>query len=67
MVEVYGPDRILVNSSADWGPSRPSAVADFILVMRRRDHSEATIRKVVYDNPLAFLSQSRNFRFTPRT
>ena len=26
MIEIYGPERILVNSSADWGPSDPLAV-----------------------------------------
>jgi len=66
MIEVYGPERILVNSSADWGPSRPLAVCDFILEMRRRGHPDSLIRKVVYDNPLEFFNQSRNFRFTPR-
>lgn len=65
MVEMYGPERLLVNSSADWGPSRPTAVPDFIFLMRKRGHSEATIRKVVYDNPLEFLRQSRHFQFTP--
>jgi len=62
MVERYGPERILVNSSADWGPSRPTAVPDFILVMRRRGHPEEVIRKVVYDNPRAFLAGSAHFR-----
>jgi predicted metal-dependent TIM-barrel fold hydrolase len=66
MVEMYGPERLLVNSAGDWGPSKPTAVPDFILAMRKRGHAESTIRKVVYDNPLAFFSQSRNFRFTPR-
>jgi uncharacterized protein len=65
MVEVYGPERILVNSSADWGPSDPLAVPQFMFVLRRRGHCEAMIRKIVYDNPLAFLNQSRNFQFTP--
>ena len=65
LVEVYGTERILVNSSADWGPSRPTAVPDFIHVMRRRGHSEADIRTIVYDNPLAFFNQSRNFQFVP--
>jgi len=65
MVEIYGPERILANSSADWGPSRPTAVPDFILVMRRRGHSEALIRRIVYDNPLEFFNQSRHFEFTP--
>lgn len=65
MVEIYGPERILVNSSADWGPSRPTAVADFIQVMLGRGHSEAEVRRIVYDNPLRFFHQSRNFHFTP--
>ena len=63
MVEMYGPERILVNSSADWGPSDPLAVAQFMFVMRRRGHAESLIRRVVYDNPLEFLGQSRHFDF----
>ena len=65
MVEHYGPERLLVNSAGDWGPSKPTAVPDFILAMRRRGHSEAEIRRVVYENPLEFFSQSRNFAFQP--
>jgi hypothetical protein len=65
MVEMYGPDRVLVNSSADWGPSNPLAVAELIFTMQRRGHDEAVIRQLVYDNPLAFMSQSRNFQFAP--
>src|SRR5688572_26518482 len=61
MVEMYGPERLLVNSAGDWGPSKPTAVPDFILAMRRRGHSEALIRKIVFDNPLEFFSASRNF------
>ena len=62
LVEIYGAERMLVNSSADWGPSRPTAVADLIAVMRRRGQSESLIRKIVYDNPLEFLRQSRHFK-----
>lgn len=65
IVERYGPQRLLVNSAGDWGPSRPTAVPDFIIEMRRRGHPEATIRRVVYDNPLEFFRQSRNFQFQP--
>jgi predicted metal-dependent TIM-barrel fold hydrolase len=64
MVEVYGPERLLINSSADWGPSCPTAVPDFILAMRLRGHPESIIRKLVYDNPLEFFNQSRNFQFS---
>lgn len=66
MVEMYGPERLMVNSAGDWGPSKPTAVPDFIFEMRRRGHSESLIRRVVYENPLEFFGQSANFQFTPR-
>jgi uncharacterized protein len=65
MVEMYGPERLLVNSAGDWGPSKPTAVPDFILAMRLRGHPESLIRKIVYENPVEFFSQSRGFHFTP--
>jgi predicted metal-dependent TIM-barrel fold hydrolase len=65
MVEMYGPDRILVNSSADWGPSDPLSVPKFIEEMQRRGHQQSIIRQVVHDNPLKFFTQSRNFKFNP--
>src|SRR3954451_19656621 len=63
MVETYGTERIMVNSAGDWGHSDPLAVPEFIFEMRARGHAEATIRKVVYDNPLAFFSGCSRFRF----
>jgi predicted metal-dependent TIM-barrel fold hydrolase len=66
IIEMCGGERLLVNSAGDWGPSKPTAVPDLILEMRRREHSEDLIRKVVYDNPLEFFSQSENFNFQPR-
>ena len=65
MIEVYGPNRVLVNSSADWDPSDPFAVPKFIAVMRSRGHGESLIRQIVYDNPLKFFSQSSGFSFKP--
>lgn len=66
IIEKYGGERLMVNSAGDWGPSKPTAVPDFIMEMRRRKHPESLIRKIVYDNPLAFFSQSQNFRFVAR-
>ena len=65
MIEIYGPERLLVNSAGDWGPSRPTAVPDFILEMRRRGHPESMIRRIVYENPISFFRQSRGFDFEP--
>ena len=66
MVELYGTERIMVNSAGDWGHSDPLAVPEFIFEMRSRGHDEATIRKIVHDNPLAFFGQCPRFSFTPR-
>jgi hypothetical protein len=33
--------------------------------MRRRGHPDSKIKKIVYDNPLEFFRQAKNFRFTP--
>lgn len=63
MVEQYGAERLLVNSAGDWGPSKPTAVPDFILEMRRRGRAESLIRRLVYENPQQFFSQSRGFDF----
>jgi len=62
MIEMYGTERILANSAGDWGKSDPLAVPEMILEMRRRGHSEEAIRKVVYDNPLAFFRQSARWQ-----
>jgi uncharacterized protein len=66
MIELHGAERIMVNSAGDWGHSDPLAVPELIFEMRRRGHDEALIRKVVYENPLAFFSQSARFDYTPR-
>jgi predicted metal-dependent TIM-barrel fold hydrolase len=58
IIERYGTERIMANSAGDWGKSDPLAVPELILEMRRRGHPEAAIRKIVYDNPLAFFRQS---------
>jgi predicted metal-dependent TIM-barrel fold hydrolase len=62
ILEMVGTERMLVNSAGDWGVSDPLAVPQFILEMRRRGHPEEAVRKVVYDNPLAFFRQSKRWQ-----
>jgi hypothetical protein len=62
LIEVHGPDRILVAGACDWGPSEPLAVPKFVMEMRRRKHSEDLIQRVVLENPIRFLSQSPKFK-----
>lgn len=66
IVERFGPERLLVNSAGDWGPSRPAAVPDFIVEMRARGHAEATIRRVTLENPLAFFGGCKRYKAPPR-
>lgn len=61
MVEMYGSERLMVNSAGDWGPSEPMAVPRFIQELRQRGRIATEISKIVYDNPLAFFRQCRRF------
>jgi predicted metal-dependent TIM-barrel fold hydrolase len=61
MIEIFGSDKICVASACDWGPSVPTAMAHFVLEMRRRGHPDRLIRKIAYENPIEFLSQSPKF------
>jgi predicted metal-dependent TIM-barrel fold hydrolase len=64
VIEKYGPDRICVAGACDWGPSDPIAVPRFAVEMRRRRHDEALIERVIFENPVRFLSQSPKFKVT---
>lgn len=61
MVEVvrqYGCDRIIVDSSADWGVSDPLAVPKTAALMAQRGIPEDHIKAVCYQNALTAYSQS---------
>jgi predicted metal-dependent TIM-barrel fold hydrolase len=58
LVKKYGPDRLLINSSADWGVSDALKVPKTVAVMREQGISESAIEKIVWDNPVEFFSQS---------
>ena len=61
MVEVvrqYGCDRIIVDSSADWGVSDPLAVPKTAQLMAARGIPEAHIKAVCYQNALTAYGQS---------
>jgi predicted metal-dependent TIM-barrel fold hydrolase len=61
MIERYGPERLMANSAGDWGPSKPTAIPDLIMELKKRGHSRELIQRVVYDNPKTFFSQSKPF------
>jgi predicted metal-dependent TIM-barrel fold hydrolase len=59
--EMYGTERLWINSAGDWGHSDPLAVPKCQLEMKKRGHSEETISKVSFGNPMTFLGQSPKF------
>jgi hypothetical protein len=58
LVQQYGADRIVINSAADWGISDPLKVPKTVAVMREQGIPEATISRIVWDNPVAFFGQT---------
>ncbi len=61
IIEMYGTERLWMNSACDWGISDPLAIPKARLELKRRGHTEAVIKRLTYDNPHTFLSQSPNF------
>jgi hypothetical protein len=61
IVEVFGGERIWMNSACDWGVSVPLAVPYAALEMRRRGYTAEAIDRLVYQNPVRFLSQTPRF------
>lgn len=58
VVRKYGPERVIVDSSADWGISDPLAVPKTAAVMLESGISRAAVEAVCYGNALAAYGQS---------
>ncbi|QLG27697.1 TatD family hydrolase [Halorarum halophilum] len=65
LLEEYGTDGMLFNSAADWDPSDPLAVPKARDEMLDRGWDREEVRKVVFENPYEFFSQSPNFEYEP--
>ncbi len=61
VVKKYGTDRIIVDSSADWGLSDPLAVPKTAQLMLKEGICEADVRTVCYENALKAYGQSGQF------
>ena len=58
VLEEYGPERILVNSAADWGRSDPLKTAKVGRAMLAAGFDEDDVDLVLWRNPVAFYSLS---------
>lgn len=62
IIEMYGMERLWMNSACDWGISVPLAVPRTALEMRKRGFSDDEIDQMIYRNPIQFMSQSPKFK-----
>ncbi len=58
IVKKYGSERIIINSSADWGISDPLSVPKTAALMKDKGIAEEHIKKVAYSNALEFFAKS---------
>jgi predicted metal-dependent TIM-barrel fold hydrolase len=58
LVQKFGPERILVNSAADWGVSDPLKVPKTAQALRAAGISEQAVETICWSNPVRFFAQS---------
>ncbi|MBZ0136153.1 MAG: TatD family hydrolase [Planctomycetes bacterium] len=58
ILKKFGTERMMLNSSADWGPSDCLNVPKTVGELRRNGFTEEDIQRVVWDNPFNFYAQS---------
>ena len=62
ILRTWGLERVLVNSSADWGVSDPCSLAKTADFMADEGFSPQQVGRILHDNPLAFYSQTPKFQ-----
>jgi predicted metal-dependent TIM-barrel fold hydrolase len=67
ILEKYPTERLLVNSSADLGPSDPFTLQESIMEFRRRGHSLQEAVEIFHNNPCRFLGQNPKWDIKPIT
>lgn len=61
----FGLERMVVNSAADWGRSDPLKVARTAQAMLADGYTDEEVDQVVWQNPVAFFSQSGRLELSP--
>ena len=65
IIEKNGLDKIMINSSADWGVSDPLSVPLVAEEMKKRGFGMNEIEKVTFYNAFEFFKQSAKFQWRP--
>lgn len=62
MVKQYGPARLIVNGSADWGVSDPLSLIKVVETLRGDGHGESVIADLVFNTAMKFYSASPHWK-----
>ena len=62
IIREYGPERMIVDGSADWGISDPLSLPKVVEFMRKDGHSDKTIEALVFSNAAAFYGNSPKWK-----
>jgi len=62
IISDFGAERMIVNGSADWGVSDPLSLTKVVGYMADHGHPEETVRKLVFENAMAFYGHSPNWK-----
>ncbi len=65
IIRIQGSDQIMINSSADWGPSDPLSVPIVSREMRKENINKNDIENVTFYNAYEFYRQSSRFTWRP--
>jgi predicted metal-dependent TIM-barrel fold hydrolase len=65
IIEKNGLEKIMINSSADWGVSDPLSVPKVAEEMKKRGFRTSDIEKVTFYNAFEFYKQSTKFLWRP--
>jgi len=55
----FGIERMLLNSSADWGKADPLLVVKTVALLEHRGADPEVLQRLVWDNPIAFFGAER--------
>lgn len=58
IIMTHGVDRMMINSSADWGPSDALSVPKTLLELKRQGMARKDLEKLAWENPVSFYAQS---------
>jgi len=62
IIREYGSERMIVNGSADWGVSDPLSLVKVVARLRDDGFPESDIRRLTFDNAMAFYGQSPKWK-----